>query len=231
MNQKGFLVIITTALFFSGCVPAIMVKSIYQDPQFTFGEISEQKRLTYFVKEDISIREFKRTFRKDYTDSVNFFHSFRKEVADSISRILKCQVLEIEDPRDLPVMSSLAEDSISPSEDYVLYIKHIDIGNTVEWSGGSYTSDPAGVVNPGAPVAVGPPGASGMNMSPMTRSEKCVVTITTELWDSNKRRSVLEYSAIGEAEVNLLTSALKLAVGRSIQKTLQYLVDGQTEVK
>jgi hypothetical protein len=178
----------------------------------------DQRNVLVVGNSDVALREFIKTFNKNYTQKRIFVDEYISAISEKLKsdRIFMNVGLDKSVRWDLMRSNSfskelsLAVDSLvtGSNSDYLLCINDFDVDNRIQT------------------MMMG--GGPGM---PMTSSsnEFCVVTSRFQLIDTKTKRIVLEFESAGEGSVIFFAfeAALREATRKSIEHAIEYMKSGK----
>lgn len=169
----------------------------------------ETKKVLVFATEDVEVKEFKKTFDKNFKGKRFFTNELMLDFSNKITlNNLFSDVL-------IDSTSTAYESLNKEKADYVIYFSNIEITNRVEWrnSGGM--------------------GMNGMGGMQTTSVEYCVINLKVEVYDAKNDKEILDFVAIGEDSVFLFnfTKTFNTAKERALDHIINYLKSGKTEYK
>jgi len=205
-----------------GCAPSIKIRTDFQDPSYSFGQIKQTEAIKVIAADRIDVIKFQNSFRKEFATDQDFASILQSQITDSIKSMLGCNANGSGNQQEASILvsSSFDQNSIdqiqqlfeSTAEDYILLVKSVYISNKTTSNSSMMMANPSG----------------GMMMVGGGSQESCVVTLNVEVWNVKNKKKVLAYSSTGEAKVTMLFfgTALKKAVSNSVKYMVKYLVSG-----
>lgn len=163
------------------------------------------KNVMLFSSNSVSLKEFKKTFAKNFKDQKDFSNKYIKDFAVALknNNLFSSVVTD--------TITSNFDDLNKNNIDYIIHISNVEIMNRVEWTQGAMN-------------------VNGMGMQPPTSTEYCVINVKVEVYNTQKDKEIIEFVAIGEESVFLFdfTKTFKKAKERSINHIINYLKSGRT---
>ena len=166
----------------------------------------EKKSVVVTVSDNVDLKDFKKTFEKNYKDNDGFVSSYLGEFANelAISRLF-----ERVDKRGVNNFETLKNET---SADYIIDIPFFEINNRVEVTQRASAN----------------PNFGGMQT---TSTEYCVINVKVVVYDVKKKRRIVEFLSTGESAVFLFDfkNTFNQAKKRSMIHIINYLKTGKTE--
>lgn len=196
------LISILVLLFFFGCTTTKLVYIHFQAHDFQLTKIKNRSIVIYSTN-NVDIRQFKKTFVKEYGTSDIFLKKISFTMKSKLSEVYPEARIRIDTTEALDFMLgeiSFSEDSQKKArdffsnlnEDYLFVAKKALITNSYSRQG-TY--------------------------------EQCIVVLEFEIWDVNNKSKVLNFRAVGSTDKNLFFSgiALKSSVNKAIDIAVKYI--------
>lgn len=203
------LISILVLLFSVGCMKK-MVYTNFQADDFELNKVKNSSIVMY-SNNNVDVREFKKTFVKEYGTSENFLKKIAVTMKNKLSEVYpeaRIRIDSTETPEFLLGEISFSEESqerareffANLNEDYLFVAKKAIITN-------SYTHQTA---RPGGTA---------------TTTENCIVVLEFEIWNVNDKSKMLNFEATGSAGKILFFSgtALKSSVKNAIKNAVNYI--------
>jgi hypothetical protein len=208
MKRKVILVLSVIAILFS--FTSCKVSKQYVQYISKKEEISapSSKRILTFATDKVTVREFKKTFEKNYIDDSYFISELLNEFAQKAA--INSLFAEVSVDTENATYASINKEN----SEYAICFSNIEISNRVEIS------------------QTGGMGMNGMGGMPMTTSvEYCIISVKVEVYDTKTATEILDFVAIGEESVFLFdfTKTLLTAKERVLTHIINYLKTGKTE--
>jgi hypothetical protein len=220
--KKGYLILVgfISLLFFQNSCTRIYISEISRTPGFSIEQAKAKKTILVGCNE-VMVNEFTKTFGKNYSSNRDFVNSYLQLLSAKLNsgKVLNDLTVDTSEEWDKIRSYSAALDNPKTIDDlfknctadYILYISRLEIANRIE----SRTQSTGGQ----------------MNQQVTTTVEYCIVRARFQIIDKNSRKRVFEFESTGEASVLIFAfeKALKDAIGRSIDHTVEYLKTGKKE--
>jgi len=210
MKRKGILVLSVFAIVFSFSSCKVSKQYVQYVSKKENIEAPNIKKVIVISTDNVSLREFKKTFDKNFRDNSTFSFDY----LDEFSKKMNVSALFADVSIDA---SSKTYSALNKNDaDYVIHFSNFEITNRVESR------------------QTGGMGMNGMGgMSTTTTLEYCVITVKVEIYDAKTDKEILDFVAIGEESVFLFnfTKTFQKAKEKSIDHIINYLKSGQTEYK
>jgi hypothetical protein len=203
-------------LILSGCSSALKIEESFKAENFDFSLLSKSK-ITFVGTEKIYLREFKKTFKDEYSDTsklnLKLFETFSEELKKKNSKSMityydkKIPKVFLGD-LSFKEFDKIEIDSFFKelNSDILLLVNNIEISNKYE---------PTQNFN------------STNNTMTSSSSEDCVVTIEFECWDVKNQKRILSYKSHGKDTVFLILylNALNNAIEEAINNSVEYILN------
>ena len=211
--MKKLLLLIVSAILLSSCTHTITITELYKQDNIDFNKIKEAK-ITFAGTKNISLREFKKTFNDEYSDTTKLdkyiYNSFVNLFALNMP---KAQILlaDRKIPAELFGEVSFKTANINNvknyfencKSDYLLIIKNIDIANMYV----SYST--------------------GKSFSSI---EYCLIKLEFEYWDVLNQKKIITATAPGMCAVGLFNylETLNGAIDDAVKNATTYISENGT---
>ncbi|WP_439128398.1 hypothetical protein [Polaribacter sp.] len=204
MKKYYFLLLsIFTIINFSSC----KVSKEYVQFVTKKDDIKEPatKKVLVFSSNTVSVKEFKKTYAKNFKDDKGFSNKYIKDFSTVLreNKLFSNVVID--------TITSNFNDLNKNKVDYIIHVSNVEIMNRVEWTQGAMNMN-------------------GVGMQAPTSTEYCVINVKVEVYNIQKDKEIIEFVAIGEESVFLFdfTKTFKKAKERSINHIINYLKSGRT---
>lgn len=211
----GFVVVI----LLTACSPALKFQESFVSKDLNFY-LMKGNSLTVFGVSNITLSEFKETFKDAYSDTsklnIKIISDFKTQFAIQIPS-MKVKSDQRKIPTALVGEFSFKDDNKaeidnffnSVSTDYMLFVHNLDIGNSYN----TYTHFNA---NPNMP---------GTMMTSTT--EDCKISAEIECWDVKQQKRLFRIKSFGSSTVVLFTflNSLNSALSEAIENGVKYIAD------
>jgi hypothetical protein len=170
---------------------------------------------------EVIVSEFTKTFGKKYGSNRNFVNDYLSQLSAKLNseQVLNNVTVDTSEEWDKIRSYNAALDNPKTIDDlfknctadYIFYISRLELANRIE----TRTQSAGGQ----------------MNQQVTTTVEYCIVKARFQIINKNNRNRVFEFESTGEASVLIFAfeKALRDAIGKSIDHTVEFLKTGKKE--
>ena len=165
-----------------------------------------KKSVVVTVSDNVDLRDFKKTFEKNYKDNDGFVSSYLGEFTYELQ---KSKLFSNVDKKGVNSFERLKDQT---AVDYIIDVPFFEVNNRVEVT----------------QRASGNPNFGGMQT---TSTEYCVINVKVVVYDVKKKKRIVEFLSTGESAVFLFDfkNTFNQAKERSMYHIINYLKTGKTE--
>lgn len=165
-----------------------------------------KKSVVVTVSDNVVVRDFKKTFEKNYKDNDGFVSSYLGEVTYELH---KSNLFLNVDKRGVNNFEVLKEET---SADYIIDFPFFEINNRVEVTH-TASSNP-----------------NNFGGTQTNSTEYCVINVKVVVYDVKKKKRIIEFLSTGESSVFLFDfkNTFNQAKKRSMHHIINYLKTGKT---